>query len=697
MSKWDKQFEPVMATGREIRDGQRVLGNAVIDVIEKGGSLLGEASTGTGKSLATAIPIIHAIQDAKKKKKTFRGVISTETLTLQTQIFEKDLPELHKIYGGFTYRKLMGRSNYLCLNIADGNKIGAKGLDKLVEKLKMRQSNLGDGEKKDVERVLGRTLSPEEWAKIAGSSNFCADNQCSPEVCYSTLARKKAIVADLVVVNHALIATDVEMKLNGTTEDGILGQIDVLVIDEGHQLEPVLVSQWTKELTSWELSSLSGSVTTGIDTAKKIVSNESIGRIAQNALDELDDLLKNIQTFYSLLVERDGSSWRGSSSALSMKYLSGNVSPQILRAMNEYEEENPIRLEHAETVLTKVVEYLGIAMAKAKDQQIKGMRKAGKGLRAAKDLLDTVRIISKALETKDGIISQYGTYGAIVDGWERRDGTYGMTLRMVPLDVSPRAKAIWQGVRTSILISATLTDLTDGSFRYARECVGFPAGKEVRVGTPFSLQTQQLVYVTPANRERIEDIPNSQFSFSELVDLLNVSRGRALVLFTSRAELDWAARELLQLRNLGMFNYPVLIQEKDSNKDKLMADFKSNIDSVLLATKSFFTGFDAAGETLSLVVICKFPLPRYSVECRQQITHWRMRGFPRWYERESLTVLQQAAGRLIRSSGCKGVVALLDHRLADEKSNIYKTARLGVDSLGSPVTLDMGKVKQFLT
>jgi ATP-dependent DNA helicase DinG len=147
---------------------------------------------------------------------------------------------------------------------------------------------------------------------------------------------------------------------------------------------------------------------------------------------------------------------------------------------------------------------------------------------------------------------------------------------------------------------------------------------------------------------------------------------------------------------MGHFQHKVLVQEKDSNKAKLAHEFKTDIHSVLLATKSFFVGVDVPGEALSVVVLAKFPLPRFSAECKQQISHWRSRGFSKWYEREALTVFQQAAGRLLRSSGCKGVVALLDFRAMDTTSQVYKTSSLGVKSLGSPVTQDLNKVKAFL-
>src|SRR5439155_20220059 len=129
-------------------------------------------------------------------------------------------------------------------------------------------------------------------------------------------------------------------------------------------------------------------------------------------------------------------------------------------------------------------------------------------------------------------------------------------LRLVPLDVSVRAAAIWAQVSTNILISATLADLTDGTFRYARHCVGFPEAPELRVETPFSLATQQLVYVTGADKPQAD---KGVYSFEELLELLHATEGRALVLFTSRAELDWAAERLTSLWASGQFPYQVLV------------------------------------------------------------------------------------------------------------------------------------------
>lgn len=697
-TKWADIFRPVMDQGREIREGQAMLGQGIINAVETRTNLVAQASTGTGKSFASLIPLINEIIKCKKLKRPFRAVVSTETLILQRQLIDKDLPFLSTLYKDFTYRKLMGRSNYFCFEVARTAVIGDFYMNTQVEKLKMRKDSIGDGEKEDIERVLGRKLTKEQWEKVCSTSQFCPDNQCSGEMCYSTRARALAQTADLVVVNHAILATDIDMKISspeGPMADGMLGQFEALVVDEGHQLEPVLVSQWTKEFSERDLEKMAGSLSESIELAKSVSPNHQIGKTVNDALDELRALLANVKSYYMLLNEKAGAKWQDSSTSLSLKYPLGRPSGPLAEAMDEFETDNPARLVHAQAAIEAAQKFLVPAIAKAAHEKVKGIRKIRKGLTAANELLEIVNIIAKAFETKDGIIHQYGVYGALVDGWEKRDGTPGMTIRLVPLDVSTRAKALWgkPGGQANILLSATLTDLTDGTFRYARECVGFPDGPEINVDSPFNMQTQQLVYITPANREKVD---GAQYSFSELLDLINAAKGRALVLFTSRKELDWATEQITNLKHYGRFPYQLLVQTKDADKQELVEKFKSDTSSVMLATKSFFVGIDVPGEALSLLPLVKWPNPRYDALCKQQVAHWRMRGFPRWYEREALTLFQQGSGRLIRSSGCKGVVAILDHRANDAESNVFKTAKLGVTTLGSPITQDIATVKAFL-
>lgn len=699
MSTWSTIFAPVMAQGRQIREGQALLGQAIIDSIEKKHSLIGEAATGTGKSFAVLIPMINEIQKHKVTSRFFKCVVSTETIALQTQLAEKDLPFLSTLYPNFTYRKLMGRSNYLCFNAAKLSSRGNIEIANMVKKLETRASNLGDGERSDIERVLGKEVTPKEWEFLAGSSKFCGDNQCEKEECYGARARALALTADIVVVNHAILAVDIEMKMSaggGAFADGILGPIDVLAVDEAHKLEDTLVDQWSKTLTDWELQDMVNSVMTGIDTAKSLISNSLIGDQALMATDGLQDVMNNTHNFYFRLAQRENVQWEKYETALSLKYLTG-VTPELNALMTEFEEDNPIRLQKANDVLEKVITYLAAAKVEAAESYgFKGMRKINKGYRAAKELRETVQILIQAIQTKDGIVQQYGVYGAVVQGWRRQNGDRGMTLRLTPLDISARAKAIWKDVPTNILLSATLIDLTAQNFEYVKTSLGFPKGQELMVTTPFQMAQQQLVYMTKAQGEKFED---SQYNFEELLDLMKASQGRALVLFTSRKELDEASERLLQIqaRDWSAFPYRILVQTKDVNKTKLAEEFKSDVSSVLLATKSFFTGFDAPGETVSLLAMVKWPNPRYTATCKQQISHWRSRGFPNWYAMQSLRDSMQGAGRLVRSTECKGVVAVLDFRVSDVTSKVYETAVIGVNALGSPVTQDINAVRNFVT
>jgi ATP-dependent DNA helicase DinG len=265
----------------------------------------------------------------------------------------------------------------------------------------------------------------------------------------------------------------------------------------------------------------------------------------------------------------------------------------------------------------------------------------------------------------------------------------------VPLDVSEKVKVLWQG-RSAVLLSATLTDLTTGTFDYTALSLGFPAHETLKTAGAFAYREVQKVYVTPGRGGVVDTVDRAQYSFEELVALLEASDGRALVLFTAKAELEDCAERLQKLAADGRFNHPILVHENGSDKQDLLDRFRNERHSVLLGSKGFMTGIDVVGDALSLVVLCKFPLPRFDVVCRKQIDHWRKRGYPNFYEKEALTVFSQASGRLIRSNGDHGVVAILDQRVTKSTEKVSQTAQIGVRALGSDVIRSTEDVRNFL-
>ncbi len=699
MKMWAEQFKPISDKGMDLRAGQETLGNAIITTIEQGGILVGQAQTGTGKSLATSIPLISKIHEAHALKRTFRGVISTETITLQTQLAEKDLPFLLETYGGFTFTKLLGRSNYLCINQAKQNAIGSPQVEMLVRTLEKYMPNFQNGEYADVCKGTGKYIDKDMWSKITGSSEFCASNKCGDEFCYSTKARGRALKSDIVVVNHALLGMDYEIKSSGRSgpeSEGLLGDYNALIVDEAHKLEEVLSSQWTEKMTEWEINDHTTRLVTGLQTGNSFHRDPALLADVESFMSELMKFFGTTMKFFSAIEDKYDREWAGSETALSLKYLT-SPSPKLLSLMEEFETLGPALMDLAPDLMAKVEKYLAIAVEEMVDQKVnkKLIAEVRKARTSTKYLKNLCSIIGKSLNSEDATISHGGTtYGVVCEGWVRsKDNTKGMTIRCFPIDISGKLKEMWKTIPATALLSATLTDLTEGNFRYFKASLGIDQCREVDVRSPFALMDQQLVYVTAQTYQKEE---STVFAVEELVDLVNTAGGRSLILFTSRRDILMAQEALIGYKLAGRFNYTMYVQEPDSDKAKLVEDFKQDTHSVLLGLKSMFTGIDVPGESLSLVVICRFPMPRYSTECKMRITYWRKRKFPEWYTREALTVFQQAAGRLIRTESCVGVVALIDQRAFDAGSNVQKATITGTTALGSRVTHIMSEVGTHL-
>ena len=215
------------------------------------------------------------------------------------------------------------------------------------------------------------------------------------------------------------------------------------------------------------------------------------------------------------------------------------------------------------------------------------------------------------------------------------------------------------------------------------------------MGSGFDYAQNQLVYVTPGTYDPI-DVPGARYSMEEMVNVIEASQGRALVLFTANAEMEYAADHLRQLQQSGQFVHRLLVQERGVSKPELVRMFMEDTSSVLLGSKSFFTGVDFPGEACSSVILAKFPLPQFNSLCRAQIAWWRSRGFPSWYEREALQIFKQANGRLIRNESDRGVIAVLDNRVADPKERVCDLTRMELTTTGSAFTNDIHEMERWL-
>lgn len=692
---WTPAFAPLIAEGRTIRLGQAQFGQAVFDAFASKTHLINESPVGTGKSYAILIPMIVRILEGKKKKEHKRAVVSTETLALQRQLETKDLPALARLYPGFSYKILRGRSNYFCADQGIQAGIGDKSIYSIVSQLERRLDSLGDGTKSSCEKVLGREIHPKDWKKIAGSTGFCNDNTCKTDRCFAAKARSEALLADIVVCNHSIIQTDIDMKSGGGVfVDGLLGDMNYLVIDEAHSLARVLIDGWTETLSEWEVMDMTSSVSKAITKSASIYPTEVMGYYASTATDELSDVISSFIRFYGRLADKNGEEWSNTSTAVSLKYVVGVKDPSFLATMREYEEENPKRLKESEQALTQVQMHLEKTLTYMRDNEVKGLRDISKGVRACKKLIELIGILETAMASKNGIVFQYGVnYGVIVDGWVKRDGSNTCTIRMIPLDISSKAKAIWEQADSAVLTSGTLRDPVHNSFDYAKASLGFPDAKELVVDTPFDFRKNQLIYVTPASQRPTED---TVFSMNELVQLIGATKGGTLVLCTSKRELKIVAEQLRAMHAAGSLPYNVYVQEDEVDKNKLAAQFEHDTHSILIGLKSFFVGISIEGDSLRHTAFIRFPNERYNTECRMQMEIWAMKGFRDWYSMKSLESFNQGKGRLIRTVTDRGLISILDVRMSDQTSNVFRTAKIGIDASGSYVTRDISVVKQFM-
>lgn len=669
------------------------MGQAIIDSLEAKTNIIAEAPTGTGKSLAALVPIIDKIGSSKPKK--VRAVVSTATKNLQDQ-YISDLVWLRTLYkNSFSYASLKGRSNYLCFEELKRNSGNNNDLISLLRKLEKNRAALGVGERSDVERIVGYELSESQWRAMGGSVRRCAERKCTAEQCYSTKARDVAALADIVITNNAVIKVDAETRSDEMSTP-FLGDVDILVIDEAHELESSLISGWTEEFNLWELNELSNKLIVGLTLAlPHAKSGPNLDRRVAKSGEDLEYFLDSVVRFFSELHEDQP--WDFVTDTLCPKDVFVGSRPSLIAAMTAFENEGPELLKKSIAVLTEVSQFLGEAIKNMRDAGRGGTRKISVGRTSAITLKNVLEKILLSMSTKNGTIVSYGVpYTVLVDGFTTRAGKLTAKISVIPMDISKQAQNIWKG-RTCILMSATLRDLTDNSFRYLKSSLGFEAQTELILSTVFDLKTKQITYVTPGTKggyEEIADVPGARYNYQEMIDLIHAANGRTLVLFTARRELEDAAE---YIRNYGGIAHKILVQTTDANKARLSEEFKDDEHSILLATKSFFQGFDAPGGTLSLVILAKYPLPQYSALCKNQITWWRGRGFPNWYESRSMEVFQQAAGRVIRTEEDFGVVALIDQRCVDVSSNVFKTAHKAVAALGSPVVRSIDDVSEFLS
>ena len=618
----------------ETRDGQRDMAVAAAELFESGGVLLAEAGTGTGKTLAYLVPAILS---------RHRVLISTGTKQLQDQIYYKDLPALREALGvDFTATYMKGRGNYLCLHRFDayreGDALRTTADEGYIDDIAEWARQTDTGDRTEIEDL------PDDlpfWGEISAASENCIGTDCPQyQECFVTRMRQRAAEADLVIVNHHLLCADAAVRQSAYGE--VIPACAYAVIDEAHQLEDVATQYFGISVSTYRLERLVGDGRRFLD--RDLKDDTEAADTVRTALDRVE---QRATLFF------------------------GAVGVHL---------PSPDRTRLTTTTLEPVAEP---------------GRRLASTLRA---LEATVALVTDASENIRSLGRRAGELGTHVDfvleadddGFvyfvERRGR--GLFLRASPVDVSAIIRELLlERMQATILTSATL--MVDGSFDYHRTRLGIHDAVELQLASEFNFAEQTVLYL-PTQMPEPRALDFTSAAAEHIRALLEATRGRAFVLFTSYANL----REVHRLIE-HTIPFPLLVQGT-APRSVLLRYFRATPNAVLLATSSFWQGVDVAGDALSCVIIDKLPFapPGDPITAARMESIARLGGnpFDEYQVPLAILALLQGLGRLIRHRQDRGVLSILDPRILTKGYGRRFLASLPP----TPIVRKIGQVEQFL-
>jgi ATP-dependent DNA helicase DinG len=589
------------------RTQQLAMAEAVARAIDERGPLLAEAGTGTGKTFAYLVPALLS---------GGKVVVSTGTKTLQDQLFQRDLPFVRDaLKVPVTVALLKGRANYVChyhLGRARQAESFASRADiRYLERIDSFARTSITGDKAELSDVPDTAAI---WAQVTSTRENCLGGECPHyDDCFVMSARRKAMAADIVVINHHLFFADVVLKDEGLTE--LLPACNTVILDEAHQLPDTATLFFGEEIASGQLAELARDAEMeGLKTARDYAP-------LPDAAQELARTLRRVR----LAAGEVPGKW---SQAEAMQR------PDLVAALD--------------------------ALASSLDALAAELE----GQSERSDLLAQC-----ALRARDA--------AARLVRWRDRDDpdwirwvdvtTRGWQLHAAPLSIAEIfARQVSDTARSWIFTSATLA--IGGDFTHYQRELGLADAATGCWDSPFNYADQALLYL-PRELPEPNTLEHTDAVVAAAVPVLKASGGRAFLLFTTLRALSRARDAIAAAMEREGLDYPLLVQGEGS-RSELLSRFRVLGNAVLLGSQSFWEGVDVQGEALSLVIIDKLPFaPPDDPLFAARLEHIARQGgnpFLDYQLPQAAISLKQGAGRLIRSETDRGVLMICDRRLADK-------------------------------
>ena len=610
--------EAVAATGGQNRAGQRTMVAYVAQALELQRHLLVQAGTGTGKSLGYLVPALARVGESDQPI-----VVATATLALQAQIVNRDIPRLLQALeprpeSQAQVALLKGRNNYLCLHKLEGGypedepdalfdmPSSTSRVGEEVVRLREWADRTETGDRDE----LKPGVSDRAWAQVSVSAAECLGRRCPlVEECFSEMARSRAAEADIVITNHALLA------INAFEGMKVLPEHETVIIDEAHEL----------------VDRVTGAVSGSLTVAMVRRAARSVKKHSKADSGALEMAAGTLETAFEGLAEG------------LLKGLDGRLLTAI-SAVND-----AARTALSDTKPDGQDVDAGLQMARSRVSEVHDM---------------SSRILEASGEQDVLWISRQG-------GWENgryvaASDTDPATLNIAPLSVGLQLRDGLFADRTVILTSATLT--VGDSFDVVAAALGLqgegaPRWTSIDVGSPFDYRKQGIMYVAGDLKPPGFGVHEGQLE--RLRELCEASEGGALGLFSSKRAAERAAEYMREHSDLN-----ILLQGESSLK-ALVEEFSEDVDSCLFGTMSLWQGVDVPGDSCRLVVMDRIPFPRPDDPIAQArteaVNRHRGNGFMAVSAHHAAIRMAQGAGRLIRSVSDRGVVAVLDSRVATKR------------------------------
>jgi ATP-dependent DNA helicase DinG len=657
----------------EDRPSQRDMAGYIADLYNDGGVGLLEAGTGVGKSFAYLVPAL-----AWARANGERTVVSTNTINLQEQLVGKDLPILARALGSGehspSFALLKGWRNYICLSrLAQAR----DELDSLfedehraeLEALAAWAARTSDGSLAD----LPDEPSGDVWDAVAAESDLCTRLKCPHfERCFLFQARRRAAEADVVVVNHHLLASDlaVRMASDNWQEAAVLPPYRRLVLDEAHHLEDVAAMHLGTQASRL-----------GVDRLLSRLEKNGRGLLPtlRSVLFGRDDLLSaaSRDLLQQSLADALAAARRAADAVFALlgRRLDGEPGPTpVLRLRDEFKDDSVwqdglgVGLDNLLLALAQLAQGAEtVADRLALDDPSERRAQLLAELRGVVRRLDAMAAgLTAALRPPPG--------GAAAVRWLERRGrkAANVSLAAVPLDLAPVLKEnLFDRIETVVLTSATLA--AGGEFSYLEARLGLdlpPSRVKVREihASPFDFPSQCLFGVpTDLPEPRDDEAGHDAAVTRALVELAHASDGGMFVLFTSHGALRRTAEAVRG--ELGG-RWPLLVQG-EGQRDQLLRRFRDAGSAILLGTDSFWEGVDVPGRALRVLILAKLPfkVPSDPLTAArlERLEAAGLNGFAHYLVPNAALKLKQGFGRLIRSRSDVGAVLLLDRRVVTKR------------------------------